>query len=130
MLKFLKYAGSLFVALILLFLFVANFSAVETRYECKGELKSAGKATPKTLFIKLETYRWWVGLWSDSNASLAIECPNEWVDYFGDVKKVGDQLQLFDSKKVLVGNFSTLSKTLALKTSAGFFDGTCTAITK
>jgi len=35
--------------------------------------------------------------------------------------------QIFDFEKNLKGNFSSLSKTLALSTrAAGFFDGTCT----
>lgn len=71
-----------------------------------------------------------MGLWSESNAAVHIEVPNTYVDYFGHVKKVGDQYQIFDSGNKLKGNFSTLSKALAislpLKLQTDFFDGNCT----
>ena len=63
------------------------------------------------------------------NAAIQIEIPNTHIDYFGTVKKVGDQYQIFDSTNSLKGNFSTLSKTLAIqlpiKLKTDFFDGTC-----
>jgi len=130
MLKLSKYAALLVAALVLLFCFVTIFSSVETRYECKGNLRFMGETQPKTFYIKLEEYRWWAGLWGDSDASLSVEAPDEWVDHYSHLKKVGNQLQIFDSKKMLAGNFSELSKSLALKTSTGFFDGTCTKVAK
>ena len=54
-----------------------------------------------------------------------IEIPSTYIDYLGNVRRVGDQYQLFDSAKSLRGNFSTLSKTLAIKLHIGFFEGTC-----
>ncbi len=58
-----------------------------------------------------------------------LEVPNIHIEYFGNVKKVGDQYQIFDSASNLKGNFSTLSKTLAIQIpvnlSTDFFDGTC-----
>ena len=65
-------------------------------------------------------------MWSESDASLHMEIPNSFIDYFGHVVRVGDQYQIFDFNKNLKGNFSTLSKALALSAAAGFFDGTCT----
>jgi hypothetical protein len=61
---------------------------------------------------------------------LAVQRPDSSdVDYFGNVKKAGDQYQVFDSAKSLKGNFSALSKTLAIqlpiKLKTDFFDGTC-----
>ena len=66
------------------------------------------------------------GLWSDSDASLHLELPNTFVRFFGHVIRVGDHYQILDFDKKLKGNFSTLSKALAMNTPAGFFDGTCT----
>lgn len=123
--KLMKILGVFVVAAILLFVFVAKFSAVESRFQCPGEVSSKGGSRPVTVYLKLEEYRWWVGLWSGSDAALHLEIPNTAFDYFGHVKRVGDQYQVFDSQKNLKGNFSTLSKTLALNTSAGFFDGVC-----
>jgi hypothetical protein len=59
--KVLKVLGGLLVLAIVLFLFVANFSAVESRYECVGTLSSSNAEQPSTIFLKLETYRPWVG---------------------------------------------------------------------
>jgi hypothetical protein len=54
--------------------------------------------------------------------------PNRTVEYFGHVVEVRDQLQLFDSKRSLAGNFSMLSNTLAVRLPVdGFFEGTCRA---
>ena len=66
-----------------------------------------------------------IALSGDSDAALHLEIPNRDYDYFGLLKRVGDQYQIFDSQKKPKGNFSTLSKTLALDTSVGFFDGVC-----
>ena len=124
------YIVSLVVAIIFLFLFITTFSSVESRYECKGELTFKGKSQVKIIYIKLEEYRWWVGLWGDSDGMLHLEFPNEWVENFNHIKENGDQLQIYDRDKKLIGNLSTLSKKLALNTSIGFFDGTCSKIEK
>lgn len=118
----------------LLFIFVVNFSAVESRFQCPGEISSTDGSHPVTVYLKLDEYRWWVGLWSESDAAIHLEVPNTYVDYFGNVKKVGYQYQIWDSAKNLKGNFSTLSKTLAIqlpvKLKTDIFDGTCTKIEK
>jgi hypothetical protein len=125
--KAMKYIGVLLFVATLLFLFVANFSSVASSFECVGKISSKGNSQPATVYIKLKEYRWWVGLWSESDGALHLEIPNTFVDYFGLVVRVGDQFQIFDFEKNLKGNFSSLSKTLALSTrAAGFFDGTCT----
>jgi hypothetical protein len=127
--KAIKILGALGVAVVLVFVFLANFSAVESRFQCPGQVSSTDGPRPITVYLKLQEYRWWVGLWSDSNAAVYIEVPNTYVDYFGNVKKVGDQYQIFDSANKLKGNFSTLSKALAinlpLKAQTDFFDGNC-----
>lgn len=127
--KLMKILGAIGVAILLLLVFVVDFSAVESRFQCPGEISSKDGSRPVTVYLKLEEYRWWVGLWSESDAAMHIEIPNAYFDYFGNVKKVGDQYQVFDSAKRIKGNFSTLSKTLAinlpLKLQTDFFDGTC-----
>lgn len=132
--KALKIFAVIVGAVVLLFVFVANYSAVESRYQCLGEVSSTDGSHPVTVYLKLEEYRWWVGLWSESDAAIYVEIPNTSVDYFGNVNKVGDQYQISDSAKNLKGNFSTLSKTLAiqlpLKLKTDFFDGACKKIEK
>jgi len=127
--KVMKILGAIGIAVALLFIFLANFSVVESRFQCPGELSSTDGSHPVTVYMKLDEYRWWVGLWSESDAAIHIEIPNTYIDFFNYVKKVGDQYQIFDSAKKLKGNFSTLSKALAinlpLKLQTDFFDGTC-----
>lgn len=117
--------GGIVGAGLLLFLFIVNFSAVESRYECAGELSGANAKRKATAYLRLEEYRWWVGLWSDSDAALWVEVPNETVEYFSHLVRAGDQMQIFENPAVLEGTFSTLSHRFALKTHAGFFDGSC-----
>lgn len=128
----LKYLGALAVIALLLFVFVVNFSTIESRFQCLGEISSKDGSHPSTVYLELEEYRWWVKLWSESDAAIRIEIPNTYVDYFGNVKKTGNQYQVFDTSKSFKGNFSILSKTLAIrlpvKLKTDFFDGTCKKI--
>lgn len=123
--KLMKYLGALIVAALLLFVFVANFSTVESRFQCSGEISSESDSQPATIYMRIEEYRWWVGLWSESDGSVWLEVPNRTFDYFGHVIEVGEQLQIFDSQKKPKGHFSTLSKSLSISTPAWSFNGTC-----
>jgi hypothetical protein len=123
--KAMKYVGLLLLAAILLYVFLVSFSSTTSRFACAGKLTSTGGTQPATIYMKLEDYRWWVGLWSKADANVHLEIPNTWLDYFGHVVKVGDQFQIFDSQKNLKGDYSLLSKALAVKTPEGIFVGTC-----
>jgi len=127
--KAIKIVGGLLAFALLLFLFVANFSAVESRFECNGKITANGTEQSATVFLKLEKYRWWVGLWSDSHGSAWVEVPNQTISYFGHVTEAGDQLQLWDSfgsPSNFSGTFSTLSRTFGVKLGAlGIFEGAC-----
>ncbi len=127
--RMLLVGGAVALAVVLLFLFVVNFSAVETRFECAGGFTAKTGKKSAAAYVKLHEYRWWVGLWSNADAAIWVEVPNETTEYFGNVTRVGDQLQIRDSQNKPQGNFSTLSKTLALQTYLGFYDGTCKRIT-
>lgn len=124
-----KILGGLLAFALLLFLVVVKFSTVEYRFECNGKISANGAAQPATVFLKLEKYRWWVGLWSDSIGSAWVEKPNQTISYFGHVTEAGDQLQLWDSfgsTSNFSGIFSTLSRTLGVSLGAfGVFEGAC-----
>ncbi len=79
------------------------------------------------MYLKLNEYRWWVGLWSNADGNLHTEIPNVHLDYYSDITKVGDQLQIREGGQP-VGNFSKLSKVIQLKTYKGFFDSKCEVI--
>jgi hypothetical protein len=127
--KLLKVLVGLVIAVIALFLFAAKFSSVEARYECSGVITSGDTEIPAKVFLKLETYRSWVGLWSDSSGSAWVELPNKTVDYFGRITEAGDLLQLWDFSDSLKGSFSTLSGALMVDVGAfGMFEGSCQVI--
>jgi len=119
-----KYITISFVILLVLLVTVVKFSAVETRFECKGNITANNIPQESTIYIILNEYRWWVGLWSKSDGDLKFEIPNITVGYYTPLYEVGEQLQIYDGEKI-AGNFSKLSHALALKVSRGFFDGTC-----
>jgi hypothetical protein len=73
--KLLKVLGVLAAAAALLFVFVANFSSVESRFQCSGEVSSVGNSQPTTVYVRWEQYRWWVSLWSDSDGAAWLEIP-------------------------------------------------------
>ena len=127
--RMLLVGGAVALAAVLLFLFVVNFSAVESRFECAGGFTAKTGKKSAAAYIKLHEYRWWVGLWSNADAAIWVEVPNETTEYFSNVTRVGDQLQIRDSQNNPQGSYSTLSKTLALQTYLGFYDGTCKRIT-
>ena len=111
-----------------LFVFVANFSTSSSSYVCSGKSAVSGFSLPQTVYIKLEEARWWVGLWSDSHGSLYLEQPNVLVRHYFPLVKLGEQIQIRESDGSLAGNFSLLSRRLALQMPNGFFDGTCTML--
>ncbi len=118
----------IFIAIIALVV-VSKFSAVETSFECKGKISTDSKSEESTIYMKVNEYRPWVGLWSDADGDLKFEIPSQYLGYYTPIKEVGDQLQIYDGAKI-VGNFSKLSKVLALKVPTGFFDGSCITIEK
>jgi hypothetical protein len=123
-----KMSGVVLVGAVIVLFVVVNYSSVQSRFECAGSVSSSPTDTGQRLYLKLELYRWWVGLWSASDGSLWVEIPNRHVQYFRDIRQVGDQLQILDSDTALAGQFSQLSNALSLKTTAGFFDGRCKPI--
>lgn len=127
-----KYIGSTIFGLIILFVVIVNFSGTESIFRCSGETMRYGTSQSTDVYMKLTEYRFWVDLWSDSDGSIMLEVPNEWVGYYAQVEEEGDQLQIYETypQKALKGNFSKLSKTLAIDLGSpfGFFDGSCTAV--
>ncbi len=127
-----KIVGWLVASIVLLYVFLVYFSSVESKYECDGAFVLDGVTESATVFIRLEEYRPWVSIWSDADASLWLEIPNEHVEYFDNLVRVADSYQIWESqygnKTGLRGNFSTLSGAFALDTHKGFYDGTCARI--
>ena len=126
--KIIKYLFTSAIVLIVIFLFLVRFTVVTSSFECPGTITSEDETQSLTIYIKIEKYRWWVKLWADPDGDFTCEIPNETVDYTQHIIKVGDQFQILDFDKHIKGNFSTLSKTLALSSDKRFFDGVCESI--
>jgi hypothetical protein len=117
----------------LLFFIVVKFSIIESKYECVGKIKyeDQDQQWPTTLFIKIQEYRWWVGLWNDRNiGQIIVEEPTQPYEFFLITDKFEDQLRIKDMQGNTIGGFSTLSKTLKLKWYKGDFTGRGTLISK
>jgi hypothetical protein len=129
--KILKILSALLLGIVVvagaLLIVLAKFSSVESRFECTAETNSAIGPDPATVFVKLERFRWWVGLWADSNGAIWIEVPNRQILYYGFVREVGDQLQFSQSQEAMLeGNFSTLSSALRVHSPGALeFVGGC-----
>jgi hypothetical protein len=109
--KILKVLGVLVltvVALFALLVVVSNFSAVESRFECSGEMQHSPSSTssPVKVYFRLQEYRWSVGFWSDSDGSLWLEVPKRGPMYFEHVYDSGEQLMISTSDKAYGGTFS------------------------
>ena len=52
--RFLKLSGAFAIAALLLLVSVANFSTVESRFQCSGELSCRGVTRPATVYLKRE----------------------------------------------------------------------------
>ncbi len=122
-----KILGTVFILLIIAFVVVIKFSAVETSFECDGKITADNTSQQSKIYLRLSEYRPWVGLWSDADGDLKFEIPSQYLGYYTPIKKVGDQLQIYDGGK-MAGHFSKLSNAVALKVPPGFFDGTCALI--
>jgi len=58
-----------------------NYSAVPTEFTCEGETrKGDGPPERDTGRLRVDDYRWWVGLWSDSHGSANFQSKN--IAYF------------------------------------------------
>ncbi|MBN8239965.1 hypothetical protein JF541_12445 [Marinobacter hydrocarbonoclasticus] len=121
-----KFFTSIALVAVLLLVVVINFSAVEERYRCEGSFANPLNGQISPIYLKIHDYRWWVGLWSDSDAAVWLEVPNEITEYYGQVKEVGDKLQLYGHNSEFQGSFSNLSKALQVELPRfGRFSGAC-----
>jgi hypothetical protein len=125
--RILKLTAAILVAVGAVYFVVMNFSAKESTFVCSGTVNATAGQSPAEVFLRITEYRWWVHLWSESDGSVSLEVPNTTVEYYGHVKVVGDQLQIYRDPSSMKGNFSKMSHYLLLSTSVGPFEGSCVA---
>ena len=116
---------------VLLLTLVLFFSAHESRFECHGTLyEDEVKDTRATVFLKVQDYRWWVALWSDSRGSVWLEVPLANFEYFENVNRAGDLIQFRDSSGKKGGIFSYLSLAVKVHLGKAEFDGACKRVVR
>ena len=131
--KVLKVLGGLVLVVAVLLLVVIKYSSAEIRFECAGESMIRDRpatVVPRTVFIKLARYRWWVRLWSDSYGAMWLEVPNSTVRFFSRIEKMGDQLVIGDDEAQNQAGFSLLSHALDVNLDPTMFNGLCHPISR
>ena len=111
------------IPIVVIFLIVLLFSEKTTKYECIGKFQNTNNET--SIFLKHSEYRWWVGLWSESKGMMWFEVPNKTVDVSTELRMGGDLIRILGFNNEIKGMFSPLSKSISVKISGNFFDGTC-----
>jgi hypothetical protein len=125
------------IAVVMLFVLIANFSEQVTQYSCKGTYKTKNQ-TEETgeVFLKVSKYRWWVSLWNDqSDGTVLVEfrkgfdpttkLPVSYIDHLLDIRYSQETIQLRDLKSSPAGVFYLLSNSVTLSSTYGWFDGKC-----
>jgi hypothetical protein len=108
--------------------FLIGDTARASRFSCEGRFDSGPVSQPMTVFLEIAEYRWWIGLWSDSNGSVSIEVPTEWLDYAPRVADLGELIHFYGFRNEAKGQYSKLGRTLSYERPNGVFEGTCKAI--
>jgi len=113
---------------VLLVVVLMNFSSTVTAYKCPGTFALPEGPVAGDIYVHLEEYRPWVGLWSDTDGNMKIEvrkADQATFDYLSRVDDNGINLLIFKGQKA-AGMFSRLSNILSINTTWGVFDGMCT----
>lgn len=111
---------------VLLLYVVFNHSARESRYRCFGTFSEQVGDT-STFVFRLAEYRWWVGLWSDSDGELSGEIPNRLFVYFPELEVGSNAVRILRNDDV-AGLFSPLSGSLMLHMPPSVYSGQCEPI--
>ena len=126
--KILKWLGSAILIVIIGLVVVVKYSSTTTVYECDGkqdyELEGQPRSYLAKMFLKLEEYRWWVHLWSESDGFLTVEIPDDTNEFYEGIQDSGDMLEVWKDG-TRQGLFSRLSMRLSLKNPNGYYSGTC-----
>lgn len=102
-----------------------TFSSVETRWVCARDFLWPTDAPPK-VFMKIDQYRPWVRLWSDSEGAVWFEIHGGPTIFAPHVATQGEQLIfLADLASQGAGYFSKLSRSLYLNYENKSWLGNC-----
>jgi len=118
----LKFILSIFLLLLVVFIFLRFFNTTTKNYRCTGEIKENNSE----VFVSLEEYLYSA---DDSPGRLKIEMPGKHYDIYK-LKEVGVFYHLIRlGTDDFLGQMSTLSNTLSLNIKPyGFFEGKCEEI--
>jgi len=120
-----KVLGASLVAATALFLMAVNLSFVDTSFLCAGVISSEDGWHPAAAAFTLRRYRWWAGLWNDSQGHAWITLPDRGGESFAHVDAEGDLLRITGCGTEVQGVFSRSLRDLNLHSRDGAFGGTC-----
>ena len=120
----LKGVGLLLVLAVIAIFVVIRYGSYEERYKCDGKITDTADSLRTTVFLKFQLYRPWM-FWANSGGMAWSEIPNQELEYYSKVQRVGDFLQFSTHDLKRLGGFSTLSNALWLDTRDGRFEGAC-----
>ena len=108
-------------------LIVTSLSETQVDFVCKGSFD--GTEERVELHFRLSQYRWWVGVWSESDGNILMELPDGSFEYLADVADEDPIFQIYKSPEELipVGRFSKISDKLTVQTAFGRYNGSCRA---
>ena len=121
------------VGVTLLILVALGYAAIEnsieeiSNFRCTGNLKNK----PAIIYVRMEVYRWYAGLWHGTDGSVHVEVPNEYSYRRGSIKNYGDSIAVCWSDGSvcgLLGFYSRQTGEITLNSLKGSFSGECRKI--
>ena len=118
-----KYLGGVVVLFLGLSIIVSKFSETVTIYDCTGTYTLHEVSLPQVFSLRLHDYRWWVGLWSDTDGMAWVEMPNSgpWLYLDGEESSIA----WYFRDSTYFGSFSTISRTARFSSVRGALEGSC-----
>jgi hypothetical protein len=117
--------GALLLMLLVLAFGVVNYSTSSSTYRCQDAIAETSER--QAVYIVLNEYRPWVGLWNNSDGNLYFLWPARDVTTSFSLQKSADTFRAYSHPDLtgLKGQFSLGNKALRIETPNGNFDGVC-----
>ena len=128
--RVLKYIGFAIAIIIGLFYIVANHSiSDEIKLECTGNFYYQGDKQPEEkVFFKFKKYRWWVGIWGDSQGTGYVQRESGHLDYIPWLEFVSgwDDIVFDNAGGAKSGRYSAMTRIMRYVPFAkNLFEGKC-----
>src|SRR5688572_29306861 len=117
--------GALLLMLLVLAFGVVNYSTSSSTYRCRDAIAETSER--QAVYIVLNEYRPWVGLWNNSDGNLYFLWPARDVTTSFSLQKSAGTFRAYSNPDLtgLKGQYSLGNKALRIETPNGNFDGVC-----